>query len=93
MILICLLLIGIYGLICVNETNMIHYLFTFIVFTSILCFMIRYYFLTNCNIILLTSLILQILMLLCIITNENIFYSEIIYILNFAFYYLYLHFI
>jgi hypothetical protein len=28
-----------------------------------------------------------------IFENENIFYGEIIYILNFAFYYLYLHFI
>jgi hypothetical protein len=94
-VLICLLLIGIYGLICVDETHIIHYIFAFIVFTAILFFMIRHCFLVKCNTILLSSLFLEIVMLLFIIANinENIFYSEVIYILNFAFYYLYLHFI
>ena len=95
LILISVLLIGIYGLICINETDIIHYIFAAIVFTAILCFMIRHCFLVKCNTILLSSLFLEIVMLLFIIANinENIFYSEVIYILNFAFYYLYLHFI
>jgi len=94
-ILISVLLIGIYGLINVNETNIIHYIFAFLSFIAILFFMIRHCYLTNCNIILSSSLFLEILMLLFIIINinKNIFYGEIIYILNFAFYYLYLHFI
>jgi len=94
-IIICVLLIGIYGLICINETNILHYVFAFLVFIAILFFMIRHCYLTYCNTILLSSLCLQILTLFFIIINinENIFYGEIIYILNFAFYYLYLHFI
>uniref|UniRef100_A0A6C0I153 Uncharacterized protein n=1 Tax=viral metagenome TaxID=1070528 RepID=A0A6C0I153_9ZZZZ len=94
-ILICILLIGIYGLINVNETHIIHYIFAFLVFMAILLFMIRHCYLTNCDSILSFSLFLEIVALFHIIINinENIFYGEIFYILNFAFYYLYLHFI
>ena len=94
-IIISVLLIGIYGLICINETNRIHYIFAFLVFIAILFFMIRHCYLSYCNTILLSSVILEIFVLLFIIINinENIFYGEILYILNFAFYYLYLHFI
>jgi hypothetical protein len=92
---IIVLLIGLYVLICVNETYTIHYLFAFLVFTAILFFMIRQYYLTDCNTVLLTSLVLEILTLFFIIINinKNIYYGEIVYILNFAFFYLYLHFI
>ena len=94
-IIICVLLIGIYGLIYVNETHLIHYYFAFLVFSAILFFMIRHCYLTNCNAILMSSLYLGIFTLFYIIINinGNIFYGEIIYVLNFAFYYLYLHFI
>lgn len=92
---IIVLLIGLYVLICVNETYTIHYLFAFLVFTAILFFMIRQCYLTDCNTVLLTSLVLEILTLFFIIINinKNIYYGEIVYILNFAFFYLYLHFI
>jgi hypothetical protein len=94
-IIIFVLLIGIYGLIYINEKHIIHYLFAFIVFIAILFFMIRQCYLTKYNIILLLSLFLEIFILFIIIKNinKNIFHSEIIYILNFAFFYLYLHFI
>jgi hypothetical protein len=94
-IIICVLLIGIYGLIYVNEMHIIHYYFASLVFIAILLFMIRHCYLTNCNVVLMTSLFLEIISLFYILfnINNNIFYSEIIYILNFAFYYLYLHFI
>lgn len=87
------IVIGIYGIILINETYAIHYVFAFIIFLSILFFMIRQYFLVG-NTILLISLIFQFITLLYIIKNiyKNIFYGEIIYVLNFAFYYLYLHF-
>jgi hypothetical protein len=93
-IIIDLLLIGTYGLIYVNETHIIHYYFAFVVFIAMLFFMIRHCYLTNCNIILTSSFFLEIITLLVITINinNNIFYAEIIYILNFAFYYLYLHF-
>ena len=95
-IIICILLIGLYGLIYINETHKIHYFFAFLVFIGILGFMIRHCYLTKCHSILLLSLYLEIVALLIIVIdinkNENIFYSEIFYILNFAFFYLYLHF-
>ena len=93
--LICLLLIGLYGLICINENNNIHYMFAFLVFVTILSFMIWHFYNKHCNHILLTSLLLEILTIFFIITNieKNIFFGEVFYILNFAFYYLYLHFI
>jgi hypothetical protein len=55
--------------------------------------MVRHYCLTNCNILLL-SLSIEIALALFVIINiyENIFYGEVLYILNFAFYYIYLHF-
>ena len=52
-IIICILLIGIYGLIYVNETYTIHYFFAYVVFIAIVFFMIRHCYLTDCNIILL----------------------------------------
>ena len=96
LIIICILLIGLYGLIYINETRKIHYFFAFLVFIAILGFMIRHCYLTNCDSILILSLYLEIVTLLVIAIdingNNNIFYSEIFYILNFAFFYLYLHF-
>jgi len=93
-IIIYVLLIGIYGLIYVNEMHIIHYYFASLVFIAILLFMIRHCYLTNCNVVLITSLFLEIITLFYILINiNNIFFGEIIYILNFAFYYLYLHFI
>ena len=94
-IIICLLLIGIYGVIYINETNKIHYFFAFLVFISILFFMIRHCYLQDCNSALLLSLFLEIILLFFIIKNikKTIFYEEVFSILNFAFFYLYLHFI
>ena len=93
-ILICILLIGIYGLIYVNERHITHYYFAYLVFISILFFMLRQCYLTNYNAVLMSSLSLEILTLFYIfVFNYNIFLPEVIYILNFAFYYLYLHLI
>ena len=91
---ICALLVGIYGLIYVNETHAVHYVFAGLVFMAILFFMARHCYLTNCDMVLLSSLLLAVLSLIFIgiNVNKNIFYGEVIYILNFAFYYLYLHF-
>jgi len=84
-----------YSLICINETYTIHYFFAFLVFFAIIFFMIRHCYITNCDIILSSSLLLEIILLLIVAMNINndIFYGEIGYLLNFAFYYLYLHFI
>jgi len=94
-VIISVLLLGIYGLISVKETNTLHYVFAFLAFMSIMFFMVRHCYTRNCDNVLLSSLILQVIMMFVIVANMNndIFYSEVIYILNFAFYYLYLHFI
>jgi len=56
---------------------------------------LMYCYLTNHVMILFVSLVLEMVMLFYIMinVNTNIFYGEIIYILNFAFFYIYLHFI
>jgi len=94
--LICFLLFGIYGLISIDETFMMHYFFASLVFISIFIFMVRHCCVTRANMVLLSSLVLQLVALLFVAVNlyrgDNIFYGEVIYILNFAFYYLYLHF-
>jgi len=81
-------------LIIFDESYTIHFFFAGTVFLSIILFMIHHVLLTS-NKILLLSLILAIILLFVIMFNINvdIFYTEVIYILNFAFYYLYLHFI
>ena len=94
-ILIFTLIIFLFLLIYCNENTILHQLFAFSIFILILLFMFRNLFLTKCNIILLISLLLEIILLLFLIIDfyQNIFYFECLYILNFALYYLYLHFI
>jgi hypothetical protein len=89
------LLFGIIGLICVDETNTAHYVFASCAFAAILAFMCRQYFLNRGDRVLLSSLVVEIMALLSIIANidTGIFAAEVVYIANFAFYYLYLHFV
>lgn len=92
-ILISILLIGLYSLIYINETYTIHYFFAFIVFLAILIFMFRHCYLTNYDVLLSLSLLLAlILLLLTLIVENRFFIYQLMYILNFAFFYLYLHF-
>jgi uncharacterized membrane protein YozB (DUF420 family) len=94
LVLILLLLFGIYGVICIHEENSMHYLFASIVFISILSFMFR-----NCQkdkrFILSAQTVAQFFLLVYLVANirGNIFYGEVVYIMNFAVYYLYLHFV
>ena len=94
-IFILFLLFGLYGLICINEMYIIHYVFAILVFICIILFMLRHCYLTKCNDILLISLILELFVLIFILKNirKNIFSAQVFYILNFAFFYLYLHYI
>jgi hypothetical protein len=93
LIIILILLAGLLGLIFFDETYKIHYFFASQVFFAIMIFMIYHLINSNYNIILLISLSLEIIVLFMILKNlkENIFTYEVFYILNFAFYYLYLH--
>jgi hypothetical protein len=86
------LLLSIYGVIYYNEKNNIHYIFAFILFTSIIIFMYNHCCIEKCN-ILYISLIIQIILSILTVINikRNIFNKEIILIINFALFYLYLH--
>jgi len=88
------LLICIYGVIYYNEKKKIHYNFALILFCCIILFMINHCYIEKCT-ILYFSLIIQIILSIMTIKNikYNIFYNEIILIINFAMFYLYLHFI
>jgi len=92
---IILLVIFLLSLICIPEYNFVHYLFAGLLCAVILGFMIQQTLLKNFPKILSASLCLEFLFLFVIIENirDNIFISEVLYILNFAFYYIYLHFI
>jgi hypothetical protein len=94
LLLIILILIGIYGVILIKEDKKIHYMFAAIVFLSIIGFMINHCIITNCNFLYLLLYIQIILLFITILNIEtNIFYSELLLIVNFAIYYLYLHYI
>lgn len=91
---ICLL-VGIYGVIIYhNEKHeKLHYFFATIVFLSILCFMIHHCYETK-SVILSILLSIQIILLVFLMINfcNTIFMQEVGLILNFALFYIYLHF-
>ena len=91
------LLIGIIPVIIINENEILHSIFAFQVFISILCFMTRNCLLYKRYIFLMISLFAEYWLFLSIALNmnknKNIFYCEYYFIINFLFYYLHLHFI
>ena len=93
LILVIILFIGLHGLIYIDETHKIHYVFTCSVFICMLFFMIIHCYLKEFDIILSLSLFLEIVMLLYTLRHfdKNIFFTEVVSILNFAFFYFYLH--
>lgn len=102
---ITVILIGIFGVITVPETNeLVHYTFAAAVFFSIIAFMVvhcnecksslqfvEYY--SNLRIILYIQLLFLIITIIGVLTNAPIFYIEVLFIVNFAVFYLYLHYI
>ena len=88
---ISLLLVGLYGLLCLDESYTLHYLFATCVFASILGFMYHHWnrgrLFTG---LFLLQFAVSIVMLYCM--NGDIFLPEVILIANFAVYYLCLHF-
>lgn len=92
---IILLVIFLLSLIFIPEYNFIHYILAGLLCAVILGFMIQQSLLQNFPKLLSASLCLEFLLLFIIVENihKNIFISEVLYILNFAFYYISLHFI
>lgn len=86
------ILVGIYGLILSNTGSLYHSIFTVITFISIIIFMIFH----ARNYILYILLFIQVLIaFLCYyyVNKINIFYLETLFILNFAVFYLSLHYL
>jgi hypothetical protein len=92
---ICVILIATYMLICINEQNLVHWGFAFLVLLFMLFFMIRHCYTEYCDSILLSSLLLEIIIALLIIffISDKIFWLQSFFILNFGFFYIYLEFI
>lgn len=102
---IVVILIGIFGVITVPETNeLVHYTFAAAVFFSIVAFMVvhcnecksslqfaEYY--SNLRIILYIQLLFLTITIIGVVTSAPIFYIEVLFIVNFAVFYLYLHYI
>jgi uncharacterized membrane protein len=102
---IIVILIGIFGVITVPETNeLLHYTFAGAVFFSIVAFMVvhcsecksslqfaEYY--SNLRILLYIQLLFLTITVIGVVTSAPIFYIEVLFIVNFAVFYLYLHYI
>lgn len=102
---ITIILIGIFGVITVPESNeLLHYTFAGAVFFSIVAFMVvhcsecksslqfaEYY--SNLRILLYIQLLFLTITIIGVVTNAPIFYIEVLFIVNFAVFYLYLHYI
>lgn len=94
LITISILLLSIYGLIYFNEGHLFHYIFSCIAFVSILLFMSIICNNKRCYSLLLL-LFFQIILFVFLVKecDNNIFMYEFLYLLNFAIFYIYLHFI
>ncbi len=91
---ICMILLGIYGVILVKENQKVHYAYAFLVFVGILCFMGVQCKYKNCD-FLKMSMYLQICLLVVLVEslrkNMDIFLCEVFLIVNFAVFYVYIH--
>lgn len=85
------LLCGIYGVIIYDYTNIIHFFYCFIVFASILLFMYNHCLKLN-YITLYLLLYIQEILCAAIFLEKNIMNCEIYLLLNFAIFYICLHF-
>jgi hypothetical membrane protein len=94
LITISILLLSIYGLIYFSEGHLFHYIFSYIAFVSILIFMGIISHNKNRHILVLL-LFIQIILFVLLLReyNNSIFVYETFYLLNFAIFYLYVHFI
>jgi hypothetical protein len=95
LITISVLLLSIYGLIYFSEGHIFHYIFSFTAFISILFFMCIICNNNKTCYIIIILLFIQIILFVVLLKecSDNIFLYEVFYLLNFAIFYLYVHFI
>jgi len=96
---ILVVLVGIYGVILIKENEKMHYVFGSLVFVGIICFMT-----IHCKdskdskdidflrLSLYLQFVFSIFLLVCFKKNIDIFFCEVLLIINFAVFYLFLHF-
>jgi len=98
---ILVLLIGIFGVIFIPEDNPIHYVFGGAVFFAMLGFMVGHTALATAaisataetlRIVLYAQILFMILTVIGLFQGAPIFIAEALFILNFAVFYVYLHF-
>ena len=93
---IVILLLGIFGVIYIPETNPTHYIFAAAAFFAIIGFMVGH----TCNgrltddlrLILYAQILFMIVTVIGVLQDAPIFAVEALFIMNFAVFYLYLHF-
>jgi hypothetical protein len=91
---VIIIIMGIFGVVCSKENTIIHNIMAAIVFITIICFMIHH---LNDSEVLKFILFIQIVLVIIVAKeqydNTNIFFTESILIINFAVFYICLHFI
>lgn len=88
------LLIGIFGVIFIPEHDSTHYIFAATAFFAILGFMVGHtYYGTDdtLRILLYAQFLFMIVTIIGVIQDAPIFATEVLFLLNFAIFYLYLH--
>lgn len=85
------LLIGIYGVILIKESETSHYIFAALVFIAMACFMMKHSSNRVLSALLYFQLILSLILVLGLFHQVDIFYCEAFLLLNFAACYLYVH--
>ena len=93
---IVILLLGIFGVIYIPETNPTHYIFAAAAFFAIIGFMVGH----TCNVhltddlrlILYAQILFMIVTVIGVLQDAPIFAVEALFLMNFAVFYLYLHF-
>jgi hypothetical protein len=103
LITITILLFGIFGVIFVPEINPIHYGFAAAVFFAIFGFMLNHsvsgcptvttHIRDNLRILLYAQILFMLMTIIGVIRNSPIFIFEVLFIVNFAVFYIYLHFL
>ena len=95
---IIVLLLGIFGVIYVPETNPTHYLFAGAVFLAIIGFMVGHTchdnlrLSDNIRLLLYAQILFMVLTVIGVLQDAPIFAVEALFLMNFAVFYLYLHF-
>lgn len=95
---IVILLVGIFGVIFIPEQNPTHYFFASAAFLAIFGFMTAHTLLSsgcthdNLRILLYVQLLFMVVTVIGVIQDAAIFAAEALFLMNFAIFYLYLHF-